>query len=464
MANDDTSSIQAEILQTTLSEISSDDHDNAPLCCVICLDSVTDACVAEPCTHKNFDFVCLANWLQQQPTCPLCKASVTSVRYGFCNDTNTPADEAGKGYSVYRVPQKPAEKKLDTASNPAATLTSRHSALDERPWNPRRRRYDNARTFQPPPTPDEAILRRRHVYRHQLYSLHIGSNRHSKYRDPTPAELAAAPHLISRAKTWLRRELQVFEFLRYEDTDGGAHQQQQRNAPAESSTVSETRRQRRVNNAEFLLEYIVAILKTVDIQGSAGQALAMLADFLGREHARLFLHELRSWLRSPHASLVAWDREVQYPEPEAGAGAGAQNPKKRSGTAHPREEPVGDDNEHTGHSYSTERLERSRPRGDFWRPSPRGKRQRRDSTADAGESRPRVRGRDEGRHRESDRERHGRSERGKERETHTDRERVTYTERGRREELEQERTRAVGEGDRQKERERRREREEARMT
>ncbi|HEX3018295.1 MAG TPA: hypothetical protein VHP31_10665, partial [Caproicibacter sp.] len=46
---------------------------------------------------------------------------------------------------------------------------------------------------------------------------------------------------------------------------------------------------RRANNAEFLLEYIVAILKTVDVQGPTGQAEEMLQEFLGREHARLFL-------------------------------------------------------------------------------------------------------------------------------------------------------------------------------
>ena len=40
----------------------------------------------------------------------------------------------------------------------------------------------------------------------------------------------------------------------------------------------------------------------------------MLGDFIGREHAPLFLHELRSWLRSPAGTLAAWDREVRYPE------------------------------------------------------------------------------------------------------------------------------------------------------
>jgi hypothetical protein len=50
----------------------------------------------------------------------------------------------------------------------------------------------------------------------------------------------------------MRRELQVFEFLN----------------PERSNETGD----RRANNAEFLLEYIVAILKTVDIQGSGGQA------------------------------------------------------------------------------------------------------------------------------------------------------------------------------------------------
>lgn len=69
---------------------------------------------------------------------------------------------------------------------------------------------------------------------------------------------------------------------------------------------------RRANNAEFLLEYIIAILKTVDIKGSGGQAEDMLQEFLGRDNTRLFLHELKAWLRSPYTSLEDWDRNVQY--------------------------------------------------------------------------------------------------------------------------------------------------------
>jgi hypothetical protein len=104
------------------------------------------------------------------------------------------------------------------------------------------------------------------------------------------------PELVSRARIWLRRELRVFEFL---------------NADGDSPHDHDPVRRRRACNAEFLLEYTVAILKMMDIQGSAGQAEDIIQEFLGRENTRLFLHELKAWLRSPYGSLSAWDR-VQY--------------------------------------------------------------------------------------------------------------------------------------------------------
>jgi hypothetical protein len=93
----------------------------------------------------------------------------------------------------------------------------------------------------------------------------------------------------------LRRELSVFDFLK---PDHG-----------HSAQVA-----RQVTNAEFLLEYVIAILKTVDIKGSNGRAEDLLQEFLGRENARLLLHELETWLRSPYNDIRDWDRAVQYPE------------------------------------------------------------------------------------------------------------------------------------------------------
>lgn len=147
----------------------------------------------------------------------------------------------------------------------------------------------------PPSDPDATLLRRRHIYRNQLYSLHVGSNRLSRFRDLTPQLFIRDEELVSRARKWIRRELQVFQFL---SPDG----------------EEEEGMTRKANNAEFLLEYIIAILKSVDIKGSGGQAEDMLQEFLGRDNTRLFLHELRAWLRSPYTSLDDWDRNVQYNE------------------------------------------------------------------------------------------------------------------------------------------------------
>ena len=69
-----------------------------------------------------------------------------------------------------------------------------------------------------------------------------------------------------------------------------------------------------------MLEYIVGILKKLEIKGSNGAAENLVAEFLGRESARLFLHELEAWLRSPYTKLEDWDRHVQYASPALRSG------------------------------------------------------------------------------------------------------------------------------------------------
>lgn len=119
------------------------------------------------------------------------------------------------------------------------------------------------------------------------------------------------PELVSRARMFLRRELRVFTFLTRDGDDDNDN-----DSVAGSSSRRENddpMRRCRANNVEFLLEYIVAILKTVDIMGSTGAAEELIREFIGRENTRLLLHELRAWLRSPYMSLENWDRAVQYP-------------------------------------------------------------------------------------------------------------------------------------------------------
>ncbi|KAK4124315.1 hypothetical protein N657DRAFT_644539 [Parathielavia appendiculata] len=372
--------IQAQVLQTTLAEIktsrrdppgSSEPHE----CCVICLDSIADTAAAFPCGHSHFDFLCLVSWLQEHPNCPLCKANVYKVRYA----------DPQKGEAIYRVPNAPRPRH-STARDERGAVQNRQTPLDRAS----RRRFSSQngllrgtgrRCPPPPPTPDEAIQRRRHIYRHQLYSLHIGSNRISQYRPPpTPVQFASTPHLVSRARLWIRRELQVFSFLCDPEPITTTEKQQQQDQEEDQEQRSNVmmRRRRRRNNAEFLLEYIVAILKTVDLQGSAGQAEAMLTDFLGHEHARLFLHELRCWLRSPAPSLAAWDREVQYPDssepepveiPDPVLSAGARRRRNSragasSGVFPDEERELGEEEEDDGRRKSR----RDWGGGDHWRP------------------------------------------------------------------------------------------------
>ncbi|KAF7717028.1 Uncharacterized protein PECH_003157 [Penicillium ucsense] len=300
--------LQRQILQKTLKEVA-DEEINGVDPCVICLDAITEPCVGIPCLHANFDYLCLLSWLEQRPNCPLCKASVNAVQY----DLSGPG-----GPKTYKVPPPNL-----TNAAPRPALARQNQA--------RRQQSIRHRAFPTRSTgaQNDWLSIRRNVYRNQLYSLRVGSNRLSRYTEVTPDDFNRDEALVSRARKWIRRELQVFSFLHPEPEDAPA---QPRDPVAR--TGQQRLEQRRANNAEFLLEYIVAILRTVDIRGSAGQAEDLLRDFLGRENARLFLHELLAWLRSPYASLDDWDRHVQYP-PSSDGFSNSQNLDGRSSRRRP---------------------------------------------------------------------------------------------------------------------------------
>ena len=293
--------LRRQVLQNTIQEVQSQKKDAetvTPDPCVICLEAVSEPALAAPCRHDNFDFLCLISWLQERATCPLCKLEVRQVEY----DRKDPGN-----CKVYEVPEVPE------VQNPARNVQSRISTHDRVSY--RGNRVGRARRIRGacprrPENADAALLRRRHIYQHGLYSLHVGSNRLSRFRDLTPDMFNKDAELVTRARKWIRRELQVFEFLSMDD----------------QSAVAEAGVTRRANNAEFLLEYIVAILKTVNIKGSSGQAEEMLQDFLGRDNAKLFLHELRAWLRSPYTELSIWDRWVQYPDTSTQADQELEDP------------------------------------------------------------------------------------------------------------------------------------------
>ncbi|KAJ5594199.1 uncharacterized protein N7459_000407 [Penicillium hispanicum] len=286
----DDGDLRQEILQKTLKEVADEETEGADPC-VICLETIAEPCIAAPCNHTNFDYLCLISWLEQQPNCPLCKTLLTTVRYDL---------KGAQGPKTYKVPtSKPSGGPPGSSEHRRGHFTGPTRARNRRPRPHPRPQF---------PPSDDPLSVRRNVYRHQLYSLRVGSNRLSQYTEVTPDQFNRDEALVSRARKWIRRELQVFSFLNPE-----AETEETRGQDRVPRPGHQRLEERRANNAEFLLEYVIAILRTVDLKGSAGQAEELLRDFIGRENARLFLHELLAWLRSPYVSLQDWDRHVQYP-------------------------------------------------------------------------------------------------------------------------------------------------------
>lgn len=249
--------------------------------CSICLDSITDRAIAVPCNHASFDFLCLVSWAQDHPLCPLCKAPLTAIEYEWAS----PDD-----YQVYRIP--PPDEQC--AGEQATSTSNRGRARVPQRFRNRRK---NPRWFAHRSTTEaEAINRRRQVYRNMTFSYHVGANRVSQFREFTPQTFSHSRDLQLKARKWIRRELQVFDFL----------------TPSLDAEPTQPQQRRYAGNTEFLLEYIMSVLKTVDIKDASGKAQGMLAEFLGDDRARLFLHELNAWLRSPYTELEAWDRHVRY--------------------------------------------------------------------------------------------------------------------------------------------------------
>lgn len=242
-----------------------DHHEEATDTCVICLSPITERAVTVPCNHLVFDFLCLVHWLQQQPNCPLCKATISAVEY----DWRSPTD-----YKTYRVPTSTAP----LTTSPRTPLQRGSRGRGHGVGRSRGAARDIHRTA----SIDQALSRRRQVYALHAYSSHVGTNRLSEYLHFTPSSFTSSPALQNRARIFLRRELQVFSFL-------NTHQRM-----------------------EFVLEYIVAMLKSMEIKGADGAMVRLVGEMLGKEDAGLLCHELEAWLRSPFGRLEDWDANVQY--------------------------------------------------------------------------------------------------------------------------------------------------------
>ncbi|PMB67878.1 putative RING finger protein C16G5.03 [Beauveria bassiana] len=247
-------------------------------CCVICLEDISDPCELAPCGHYNFDVGCIGTWLAVSRRCPLCKVIVNQIIRG-------PRGLPGRPVNDIRSPSEflVAELWPGPSSHTPATRRPRYTPAD---FAAAGAAYARSMRRAANTAPRDVVLRsiahRRAVYARGLLSIHVDSGPISGYRELTPALFHREPQLIARARAFLQRELRVFDSV-----------------PAE--------------RAAFLIEHVVDVLQNRDIGTGIGLLEALLTANLGRSSARLLLHELGAWLRSPYTSLEEWDAAVRYP-------------------------------------------------------------------------------------------------------------------------------------------------------
>lgn len=254
--------------ETTSSQNSTVEH------CTVCLSGIIERAVAYPCNHLSFDFICLVQWLQTSATCPLCKTEVKEVQYDFRSIDD---------FKRYKVP-------------------SALSPVTLRPDPEVRSSVEPSRQAQEEPVEqdsDPRVRYRRCIYELRRYSLHTGSNPRSGYRDFSVQEFANSSDLQSRARTFLRREVRALRGLIYTNETA-------------LSRIKPLRPRARQATDDYLTEYIVAVLRSHEPRGFDGGAEELVACFMSITNARILLHELLSWLRSPFVRLKDWDDRVQY--------------------------------------------------------------------------------------------------------------------------------------------------------
>ncbi|KAF9352409.1 hypothetical protein BGX26_009770 [Mortierella sp. AD094] len=289
---------------------SNDDSDTSSYC-VICLNACEDRTVLETCHRKD----------KREKNIEVCMTNLTlpfSDKANLCDDQR---------YAIHRFePLASASKKSiagSTSSSSASGSEYRRSQQIAVPYGiirqlygpPQQRRrfrdhrntHTNESAIEQSVTgqQQQALDKRRHVYRHRLFVKHIGANRISGFQQITPETFRIFPHKLDRLTPWIRRELQAILSLTYQPTSDSS------SLTSDTSGMEHGQRQDADRGLELIREYITAVLKRHDLQ--TDQAQDLLRDFL-YEHTEQFVHELMGFARSPY-SIDAYDKVAQYDSP-----------------------------------------------------------------------------------------------------------------------------------------------------
>ncbi|KAK9460101.1 uncharacterized protein V1516DRAFT_486336 [Lipomyces oligophaga] len=249
--------------------------------CAICLQVLipTRQVYTFPCRHR-WHLTCISQWLRvsKQPTCPLCKEIVELVVFEY--PSKHLADQA-----VLRIP-------VSVFTKPAPIPVS----------------FSVSQTDQSPTTGLEesfsrftmSVFRRQYIYRNRLRVCHFGANPYSRFtRLPGSLEFRRSQVLQARMRGFIRRELCVFPVLF----------DPQNPVLREYFLATSTSRE-----IEFVTAYTLHIFGHIDVQTAQGHltAVAALAEYLGSQHAKLYVHEVCQFARSPCSSVFEYDRLAQY--------------------------------------------------------------------------------------------------------------------------------------------------------
>ena len=122
---------------------------------------------------------------------------------------------------------------------------------------------------------DGALTRRKQVYLKGWKAKPPPVSSLSKFKDTKPKNFSQDPHQLSKLVPWITRELQAILGIQ---------------------------------DVELILEYIVALLKTIDLKTNQGKEC--LQEYLGI-HTELFIHELFCFAKS-FLNMEAYDQVVEY--------------------------------------------------------------------------------------------------------------------------------------------------------
>ncbi|CAO1626129.1 unnamed protein product [Sympodiomycopsis kandeliae] len=282
-----------------------DNDSDEPDLCLICLRSdIQDRSILPNCLHSLFCFECILQWSEQKRTCPLCNRPLGEyLLHNVRNDADYSRHFLRPEYEIQKEKQDAGIANVANTSIQAERARAVRRQLRDRhtsrlpPIRPRDGERSGwtewARSVNGTPGSedatntalaemDRAIERRRLVYRHGLYAQHMGSNRHSGFRaPPSPQKFTTEPHHLVQLIPFLRRELYSLPLLTQE------------------------------MDTEFLIDYIVSILKTMPIRSEG--AVRLLTEFFGRrELAEHFTHEIMTFCRSGARDCRGFDKRAVY--------------------------------------------------------------------------------------------------------------------------------------------------------